>query len=92
MTREIRCPFCQKPMETGQVWIAGKGEWKNHLRLDWASLDKELQNKFFTRSKKAEKTVFSAERQGMSSPAVEAVHCSSCDTLVATLSRQTSKD
>jgi hypothetical protein len=71
-------------MEHGQIWIAGKGEWKNYLRIDWAAADKELKNKFFTRSKQAEKTLFTAGRQGMSS------HCSSCDALVAHFAHQTS--
>ncbi|MEE3372289.1 MAG: PF20097 family protein [Planctomycetota bacterium] len=90
MTATLDCPFCQSPMERGQIWIAGKGEWKNYLRIDWAAADKELKNKFFTRSKQAEKTLFSAGRQGMSSPAVEAFHCSSCDALVAHFAHQTS--
>ena len=79
-------------MEHGQMWIAGKGQWKNHLRIDWASSDKELRNKFFTRSKQAEKTLFTADKQGMSSPAVEAFHCGTCDVMVANFSNQTSEN
>ncbi len=92
MSRDVDCPLCQRPMESGQMFIGGKGEWKNHLRIDWASSDKELKNTFFTRSKKADKTLFSAGRQGMSSPAVEAFFCSSCNTMVANFSNQTSGD
>lgn len=92
MRREVACPFCQRPMETGQMWMGGKGEWKNHLRIDWASPDKEPKNKFFTKSKKADKTLFTTGRQGMSLPAVEAFHCSTWNTMVANFSNQTSED
>ena len=79
-------------MEKGQIWVAGKGEWKNHLRIDWASPDKVLKNKILTKSKKADKTIFAAGRQGFSSPAVEAFHCQRCDVMVANLRKQTSED
>ena len=89
---EVHCPFCQRPMQPGQMWVAGKGQLRNLLRIDWASPDKELKSKVFTRSKQADKTLFSADRQGMSSPAVEAFHCSICDAMVAKFSNQTSDD
>ena len=73
------------------MWIAGKGEWKNHLRIDWASSDKELKNKLFTRCKQADKTLFSAGRQRISSPAVEVFHGKVCDAMVAKFSCQTSE-
>ena len=92
MAGEVHCPFCQRPMQPGQMWVAGKGQLRNLLRIDWASRDKELKSKVFTRSKQADKTLFSADRQGMSSPAVEAFHCSICDAMVANFSNQTSDD
>ena len=92
MSTKVTCPFCRSQMEAGQMWVAGKGEWKNLLRIEWASADRELKNKFFTRSKKADKTLFTAGRQGMSSPAVEAFHCNFCNAMVANLSKQTSED
>ena len=92
MAGEVHCPFCRQPMQPGQMWVAGKGQLRNLLRIDWASPDKVLKSKVFTRSKQADKTLFSADRHGMSSPAVEAFHCSICDAMVAKFSNQTSDD